>query len=58
MELKIYNQEDRLIVAQILVKNGYWVGQGKRSKENSKSVEYTLRIEEDERNVNTARKGD
>ena len=34
-ELVIYNQEDRLTVAQILVKNGYTVAQGKRKKTES-----------------------
>lgn len=29
VELKIYNQEDRLSVAAILIKNGYTVSQGK-----------------------------
>ena len=29
VELKIYNLEDRMTVAQILIKNGYTVGQGK-----------------------------
>lgn len=59
MELRIYNQDDRLLVAQILVKNGYWVGQSKKQKPGSKSVEYFLKIMEDETNVCTAiKKGD
>lgn len=32
MELKIYNQDDRLSVAAILIKNGYTVSQGKRQR--------------------------
>lgn len=32
MELKIFNLEDRLNVAQILIKNGYTVSQGKRAR--------------------------
>lgn len=31
-ELRIYNQEDRLNVAQILIKNGYAVRQTKRKR--------------------------
>jgi len=55
-ELRIYNQEDRLTVAQILVKNGYTVAQGKRSKGNGKTVEYTLKVTEDADNAVTVRK--
>lgn len=29
MKLKVYNKEDRLKVAQILIDNGYTVSQGK-----------------------------
>ena len=32
VELKIYNQDDRLSVAAILIKNGYTVSQGKRQR--------------------------
>lgn len=54
MEISIYNQEDRLAVAQILVKNGYKVCQGKRAMGPSgKQVDYTLRIEETEEKVRT-----
>lgn len=56
MELKIYNQDDRLEVAQILIKNGYTVSQTKRQKgTNSKSVEYLLKVSEDQGNAETAR---
>lgn len=52
IELKIYNVEDRLEVAKILVKNGYTVSQGKRKK-TEKSVEYVLRATEDLDNADT-----
>lgn len=32
MLIKIYNQQDRLDVAQILIKNGYTVSQTKRAR--------------------------
>ena len=56
MELKIYNQDDRLNVAQILIKNGYTVSQTKRKKsESSKSVNYYLIVSIDEGNADTTR---
>lgn len=54
MELAIYNQEDRLEVARILIKNGYKVCQGKRQKTpTGKQVDYTLKVEEVEDKVET-----
>lgn len=54
MELTIYNQEDRLLVAQILIKNGYKVCQGKKQRTpTGKQVDYTLKIEEVEDKVET-----
>lgn len=56
MMLKIYSQEDRLAVAGILIKNGYTVSQGKRQKTpTGKTLEYFLRVSENEKNVSTAR---
>lgn len=56
MELAIYSQDDRLAVAQILVKNGYTVAQGKRKKtETGKQVEYLLRVRREEGYVETGR---
>lgn len=56
MELKIYNLEDRLAVAQILIKNGYTVSQGKRKRtENGKILDYFLRIEEGSDNADTSK---
>ena len=56
IELKIYGQEDRLMVAQILIKNGYTVCQTKRKKaENSKAVNYYLQVRLDEENADTTR---
>lgn len=56
MELRVYNQEDRLAVAAILIKNGYTVGQIKRKKGTSgKAVDYFLIVTEEEENADTAR---
>lgn len=56
MELKIYNQEDRLTVASILIKNGYTVAQGKRQRTpNGKSLDYFLKVTCDEENADTAK---
>lgn len=56
MELRIYNQEDRLAVAQILVKNGYSVGQCKRKRtETGKTLDYYLRVWEDGENADTTK---
>lgn len=45
-ELRIYHLEDRLTVAQILIKNGYTVSQVKRSNGDNKTVQYRLKIED------------
>ena len=56
MYLKIYNQQDRLDVATILLKNGYTVSQTKRKNNpNGKTVDYYLAVEEDTENANTAK---
>lgn len=56
MELMIYNQEDRLAVAQILIKNGYTVSQGKRKRtETGKTLDYFLRVSEDVENADTSK---
>lgn len=56
MELKIYNLEDRMIVAQILIKNGYTVSQAKRQKTaTGKTLEYFLKVEEDPGNAETVK---
>ena len=56
MELKIYNQEDRLAVAQILIKNGYTVSQGKRKRtESGKTLDYFLKVTEDCENADTSK---
>ena len=47
MELRIFNQEDRIKVAAILVKNGYEVSQQKRKKTpTGKTMEYYLEVRE------------
>jgi len=56
MKLKIYNLEDRLAVAQILIKNGYTVSQGKRQKSpTGKTLEYYLNVTEDPNNAETVK---
>lgn len=51
-KLKIYNQDDRMTVASILVKNGYTISQIKEKRtETGKSVDYLIRVVEDEDNV-------
>ena len=56
MELRIYNQQDRLDVAGILIKNGYTVSQRKeRRTPTGKTYDYFLRIEEEAENADTAK---
>lgn len=56
MELRIYNLEDRLAVAQILIKNGYTVSQTKRPKTaTGKTLDYFLKVEEDPSNAETVK---
>ena len=55
-ELRVYNQEDRLLIGQILIKNGYTVSQGKRYKTpTGKTMEYFLRVSEDSENADTSK---
>lgn len=52
MLIKIYNQQDRLDVAQILIKNRYTVSQVKKKRtETGKTVDYYLKIRLDEENA-------
>lgn len=56
VELKIYNLEDRLVVAQILIKNGYTVSQGKRQRSpTGKTLDYYLKVTEDPENAETVK---
>ena len=56
VELKIYNLEDRLAVAQILIKNGYTVSQGKKQRSpTGKTLDYFLKVTEDPDNAETAK---
>lgn len=56
MELKIFNQDDRLMVAQILIKNGYTVSQGKkRRNQTGKALDYFLKVFEDVDNADTSK---
>lgn len=53
-KVKIYNLDDRLSVAQILIKNGYTVAQGKEKRTpDGRSMVYYLAFREDEGNVET-----
>lgn len=55
-ELRIYNQEDRLNVAQILIKNGYAVRQTKRKRtETGKTLDYYLVVSECDETADTSR---
>lgn len=56
MELRIYNQQDRLDVAQILMKNGYTVSQTKRQRTpTGKVVDYYLRVRSEAGNADTSK---
>ena len=56
MELKIYNKDDRLKVAQILIDNGYTVSQGKRQRTpTGKTLDYFLKVVDDGDNAYTAK---
>ena len=56
MELKIYNIEDRLAVAQILIKNGYTVSQTKKQRNpTGKTLDYYLKVTEDPGNADTTK---
>ena len=56
VELKIYNQEGRLSVAAILIKNGYTVSQGKRQRTaTGKTMDYILKVSEDKDNADTSK---
>ena len=55
-KLRIFNQEDRLTVAAILIKNGYTVGQKKEKRtETGKTLDYYLVVSEDSSNADTTR---
>lgn len=56
VELRIYNQQDRLEVAAILMKNGYTVSQTKRQRTpTGKTVDYFLRVRTEEDNADTSK---
>jgi hypothetical protein len=56
MELRIYNQQDRLDVAGILIKNGYTVSQRKeRRTPTGKTYDYYLQVKEEAENADTAK---
>lgn len=56
IELKIYNQQERMDVATILIKNGYTVSQRKRQKTPTrKTMDYYLLVQLDEENADTSK---
>lgn len=56
VEILIYNQDDRLNTASILIKNGYTVEQGKRQRTaTGKTLDYFLRIRKYSENADTSR---
>lgn len=56
MEILIYNQDDRLNTAAILVKNGYTVEQGKRNRTpTGKALDCFLRIRTYSESADTSR---
>ena len=56
VEILIYNQEDRLDTASILIKNGYTVEQGKRQRtQTGKVLDYFLRIRKYSESADTSR---
>lgn len=55
-KIRIFNQDDRLAVASILIKNGYTVGQKKEKRtETGKTMDYYLVVSEDGSNADTSR---
>ncbi|MBD5504623.1 MAG: helix-turn-helix transcriptional regulator [Lachnospiraceae bacterium] len=56
VEILIYNQEDRLNTAAILIKNGYTVEQGKRQRtQTGKTLDYFLKIRKYSADADTSR---
>lgn len=56
VEILIYNQEDRLNTAAILIKNGYTVEQGKRQRtQTGKALDYFLKIRKYSESADTSR---
>lgn len=56
VEILIYNQDDRLNTAAILIKNRYTVEQGKRQRtQTGKSLDYFLRIRKYSETADTSR---
>lgn len=58
MKIKIRSVNDRVTMAGILIKNGYTVTQFKEKRENNKSYDYGLIIEEPEEMVVTTKEDD
>lgn len=57
MKIRIFNEEDRMKVAAILVKNGYRVSQGKEPRApKSKSYDYYLEVDDVRPNIGGGQK--
>ena len=46
MKIRIYNEDDRMRTAAVLVKNGYRVEQSKEQRKGKKTVDYFLVVED------------
>jgi len=46
IKIRIFNEDDRMVVASILIKNGYRVEQNKEPRPRTKSVDYILIVED------------
>ena len=51
IKIQIYNLEDRLEVAKILIKNGYTVSQGSETVPGKKSNNYFIKAQLEESNL-------
>ncbi len=57
MKIRVFNEDDRMKVAAILVKNGYQVSQGKEPRSpKSKSYDYYLEAVDVRPNAGEAKK--
>ena len=58
MIIKIYNLDERLEVAKILIKNGYQVRAIKVSKEGNKTADYALGVIEPKADALISKRGE
>lgn len=55
MEIRVYQLEDRMAIAPILLKNGYTVSLTKKARDSGKTVDYCLKLEESDSNLRIAK---